>query len=345
MDKAVFLGYTEEKTEADNMYDVVALGELLIDFALKGSDEAGYPSFAANPGGAPTNFLAALSAFGCKTAFIGKVGCDTFGRKLAETLEKQGIDIRGLVMAKDVFTTLAFVTIDEKGGRDFSFARKPGADMMLRRDELELSLIDEARVFHFGTLSLTDEPARSATCAAVDYARSQGKLISYDPNLRAPLWGSLDEAREQILWGLSKADIVKISDNEVDFLWGLSPEEGLEKILTDFGAKLVYVTCGGEGCIFGNGKVKGRVPALSGVKPVDTTGAGDIFGGSAMYALLKTGKQPEELELCELENIAAFACAAAGLSTERYGGISSVPALADVEEKLRIRVKILKTLH
>ena len=312
------------------MIDVVALGELLIDFTMQGSDDAGYPTMAAHPGGAPANFLAALAKFGKKTALLGKVGSDKFGRLLAGTLEAAGIDTRGLITADDVFTTLAFVTLDESGDREFSFARKPGADTCIRFEEIDLSLIDEAKVFHFGTLSLTDEPARSATQQAVAYARAHGKLITYDPNLRKPLWKSLDEAKAQMLWGLGQADVVKISDEEVEFLFGMTPQAGAKHILEAYGVKLVFVTCGADGCFFMNERASGHVPGLSGVKAVDTTGAGDIFGGSAVYGLLESGKRPQELDEEQLRNIVRFACASAGLSTTKHGGISSVPEMDDV---------------
>ena len=194
------------------MIDVVALGELLIDFAAKSADAGGYPTMAANPGGAPGNFLAALGVYGCKTAFIGKVGADTFGRLLRRTMQHAGIETKGIVEDPEVFTTLAFVTFDASGDRSFSFARKPGADTQLRWDEVNLHLIDEARVFHFGTLSLTDEPARSTTQQAVAYAKAKGKLITCDPNLREPLWKTPAAAKEQMLWSLTQSDVVKISD-------------------------------------------------------------------------------------------------------------------------------------
>ena len=314
------------------MIDVVALGELLIDFATISADTDGYPTMAAHPGGAPANFLAALTKFGAKTALLGKVGTDTFGKLLTGTLEKAGIETRGLIAAEDVFTTLAFVTFDESGDREFAFSRKPGADTCLHFEEVDLSLIDEAKVFHFGTLSLTDEPARTATQKCVAYAKEQGKLITYDPNLRKPLWKSLDTAKEQLIWGLSQADVVKISDEEVEFLFGLGVEEGAEHILENFGVKLVFVTCGADGCFFKNAIAQGMVPSLSGIKVIDTTGAGDIFGGSAVWKLLTQGKAPEALNAEELTDIVRFACTSAGLSTTRSGGISSVP---DYEEVLK----------
>lgn len=307
------------------MAQVVALGELLIDFATQTTDSDGYPTMAAHPGGAPANFLAALTKFGATTALLGKVGSDTFGKLLLGTLQKAGIDTRGMVVTDDVFTTLAFVTFDEHGDREFAFSRKPGADTCLQFEELDLSLIDEAEVFHFGTLSLTDEPARTATQKAVAYAKNVGKLITYDPNLRKPLWKSLDVAKEQLIWGLTQADVVKISDEEVEFLFGLGVEEGAEHILENYGVKLVFVTCGANGCFFKNANAQGHVPSLSNIKVIDTTGAGDIFGGSAVWKLLQTGKAPEMLTEKELREVVSFACTSAGLSTTRSGGISSVP--------------------
>ena len=313
------------------MIDVVALGELLIDFAAKGSDANGYPTLAANPGGAPGNFLAALNAYGKKTAFLGKVGNDTFGHLLLGTLKGAGIETKGIVVDDSVFTTLAFVTFDESGDRSFSFARKPGADTRLTWEEIDKSLIDDARVFHFGTLSLTDEPVRSATQKAVSYARMQGKLITCDPNLRKPLWHSEDAAREQMLWSLHQADVVKISDNEVEFLWDCTPEEGADKLLSEFGVSLAMVTLGPDGCLL---KTKNAAffAACPKVHPVDTTGAGDIFGGSAVARLLELEKPICELTETDLAYIGRFAVAAASLSTETIGGIPSIPQKAVVLE-------------
>ncbi len=315
------------------MIDVVALGELLIDFATQSVDADGYPTMAAHPGGAPANFLAALTKFGARTALLGKIGTDAFGKMLIGTLEKSGIETRGLLADDKYFTTLAFVTFDEHGDREFSFSRKPGADTMLTFEELDLRLIDEAQIFHFGTLSLTDEPARTATYRAVAYAKSKGKLITYDPNLRKPLWQNLEEAKEQLIWGLSQADVVKISNEEVDFLFGLGAEEGADYILEHFGVKLVFVTCGADGCFFKNARAQGHVPSLSGIKVIDTTGAGDFFGGSAVWKLLQLGTAPDALEGAQLQEIVTFACTSAGLSTTRSGGISSVPGLEEVLER------------
>ena len=315
------------------MLDVVALGELLIDFAAKSKDPDGYPTMAANPGGAPGNFLAALNVYGKKTAFLGKVGDDAFGHLLLGTLQKAGIETKGVIVDPDYFTTLAFVTFDSAGDRSFSFARKPGADTQLRWEEIDKGLMDEARVFHFGTLSLTDEPARTATRKAVAYAKETGKLISCDPNLRVPLWRSEEEAREQMLWSLQQADLVKISDNEVSFLWACSPEEGAEKLLREFDVKLAMVTLGAEGCLLRTKNACFRAPAPK-VHPVDTTGAGDIFGGSAMARFLDLKKAPDALTRDDLSYIGTYALMAASLSTERSGGIPSIPEKETVLSKL-----------
>ena len=306
------------------MKDVVALGELLIDFAFVSADEAGYPTLKAQPGGAPGNFLAALQAYGCSTAMIGKVGQDAFGTRLIQTMRDKGIETRGIVADPDVFTTLAFVTLDETGNREFSFARKPGADTRLRPEEVDTGLIRDARVFHFGTLSLTNDPARAATREAVAAARDNGVLISFDPNLRKPLWKSEQDAKEQMEWGLQQADIVKISDEEIEFLWGLTPEEGAQKLLNDFGVRLVYATLGPKGCHFANRNGCGEVPSPTGLHVIDTTGAGDIFGGSAMSQFLKLNKAPEALSVEEMRAVTRFACCAASLSTQTHGGINSI---------------------
>lgn len=315
------------------MLDVVALGELLIDFAAKSKDPDGYPTMAANPGGAPGNFLAALNVYGKKTAFLGKVGDDAFGHLLLGTLQRAGIETKGVIVDPDYFTTLAFVTFNDAGDRSFSFARKPGADTQLRWEEIDKGLMDEARVFHFGTLSLTDEPARTATRKAVAYAKETGKLISCDPNLRVPLWRSEEEAREQMLWSLQQADLVKISDNEVSFLWACSPEEGAEKLLREFDVKLAMVTLGAEGCLLRTKNACFRAPAPK-VHPVDTTGAGDIFGGSAMARFLDLEKDPDALTRDDLSYIGTYALMAASLSTERSGGIPSIPKKETVLSKI-----------
>lgn len=313
--------------------DVVALGELLIDFACLSTDGDGYPTMAAHPGGAPANFLAALTKYGAKTALLGKVGTDAFGKMLTDTLAKAGIETRGIVADENVFTTLAFVTFDDQGDREFSFARKPGADTCLRFEELDLSLIDQAKVFHFGTLSLTDEPVKTATEQAIRYAKERGKWITFDPNLRKPLWKSLDDARAAMLWGLHQADFVKISDEEVEFLWGCDEKEAGKKLLTEFGVKLALITMGPKGAYLVN-ETASAYAASPKVNPVDTTGAGDICGGSAVSQILRIGKPMEQLNQEELRQIVRFASTAASLSTEKPGGIPAIPEYDTVMRRM-----------
>lgn len=311
------------------MYHVITLGELLIDFASLSTDEAGYPTMKANPGGAPGNFLAALNAYGAKTAFLGKVGDDAFGRLLLGTLRDAGIETKGIVVDPTVFTTLAFVTFSPSGDRSFSFARKPGADTRLSFEEVDLSLLDETEIFHFGTLSLTDEPVKSATEQCVAYAKAHGKKITFDPNLRKPLWSSQEDAKEAMLWGLHQADFVKISDEEVDFLWGCDQQEAARKLLEEFGVKLALITMGPKGAYIANKTASAFAPCPK-VQPIDTTGAGDICGGAAVSRLLKLGKAWETLNEEELFYIAHFATTAASLSTEKQGGIPAIPSEEEV---------------
>lgn len=318
------------------MYDVTALGEVLMDFTPQPS-QSPYPTFTANPGGAPGNFLAALTARGRKCAMLGKVGDDTFGRLLRQTLQSLGIDVQGLISDPAVFTTLAFVTLDEHGERDFSFARKPGADTCLRFDELPLETISQSRVFHFGALSLTHDPVKTATQKAVAYAKELGKTVSFDPNLRRPLWRSEAEAKEAIFWGLTQADIVKLSDEEGQFLFGatVTPEETARRLHDDFAITAAFVTLGAKGCYYSlRGQGGGYADAPTGIRPVDTTGAGDIFGGTALALLLQTGKPLGGLTLDDLKRAAATAVTAASLSTQTPGGLTSVPAPEEVSALL-----------
>ena len=307
------------------MADIAAIGELLIDFSpLPGG------AMMPNPGGAPCNFLAAASCFGSSAAFIGKVGNDAFGRTLAETMKAANVDTRGLLIDDDSFTTLAFVTIDETGDRSFSFARKPGADQLLRFEEVDTSVIEECRLFHFcGSLSFTDDPCRTAVKKSVALAKSLGKIVSFDPNLRPPLWKDLADAKRELLWGADNADILKLSEEEAQFLGLGSPEE----ILKEHPVKLVMLTKGAEGAVLCN-----RNACVSILSPKvdakDTTGAGDIFGGAVMHSLLQLGKQPEDLTEKELRTIGRFAVTAASLSTEKSGGIPSIPAPEQVKARL-----------
>ncbi len=316
------------------MYDVVSLGELLIDFASDGTAD-GYPVFSAHPGGAPANYLAALAEFGAKAAMIAKVGDDAFGSMLIDTLVSKNIETRYIVKDKNAFTTLAFVTFTPERDRVFSFARKPGADMMLRKSDIDESAFSNARVFHFGTLSLTDEPARGATFYAIEKAKAHGALISFDPNYRAPLWQNREDAIEMMKAGLKAADIVKISREEVDLLFGdISDEEASRIIREKYKVRLLYITKGNKGCYYETSGIKGSMGIYDLGKPLDTTGAGDIFGGSATYAFLRKNKSIEELDERDLQDIVAFATVASGISTMKMGGISSVPALEEVLKAL-----------
>ena len=313
------------------MIHAVASGELLIDFNSVATDSMGYPTLEGHPGGATINCLSVLATYGANTSFIGKVGDDAFGSMLKKTMTDLKIDISSVVTTPNAFTTLAFVTLDETGDREFSFARKPGADLLLTMDEVDLSVFDKADVYHFGTVAMTENPSRNTTKQLVEYAKSKGITISYDPNLRKSLWGSLDDAKEEMLWGLSKADIVKISDEEIDFLFGLDPQAGAKQIMADYpNIQLLYATCGAHGSYYYTRKFSGYTPALKISKVIDTCGAGDIFGGSALFRFLSLGKKAEELTEEDLKDITVFASTAAGLSTAKHGGISSIPQLSDV---------------
>ncbi len=305
-------------------YDLVALGELLIDFTPVSEGEGGLPVLEAHGGGAPPNLLAALSRYGGRGALMAKVGRDRFGEILIHRCESFGIGTEGILMTDQAFTTLAFVTLGANGARDFSFARKPGADTTLSYEEIDLALLDSARFFHHGTLSLTHEPAKSATQRAVEYAKKKGKFITFDPNLRPPLWESLDDAREAMLWGLRHCDLVKISHEEVQFLFGLEPEDGARHIAEQFGVSGVFVTGGEKGVWYQTALARGFVPAFP-VTAVDTTGAGDIFFGSLLSEIIAAGKTPSELDEAFLQKALRFANAAAGLSTTQNGGMESVP--------------------
>ncbi len=315
------------------MTDVVAIGELLVDFTQREVNKDGFPILDGHPGGAPANFLAALSSLGIATSLIAKVGNDSFGRSLINTLNKYNIDSSNVIVDDNEFTTLAFVTIDSNGEREFSFSRKPGADTRLKASEIDYSLIAKARVLHFGTLSLTDSPAKEATIKAIEYAKSNNKIISFDPNLRKPLWKSLDKAREAILYGLSQADIVKISDDELRFMFDMEPKAGIEHLFKSFNIKIAFVTCGENGVYFSNdGKSIGYIESLKGLNVVDTTGAGDIFGGTTLGRLLLLNKELKEINMNELYEAVGYGVIASGLSVEAYGGISSIPSLARIKK-------------
>ena len=276
----------------ETQFDVVALGELLIDFTENGTSAQGNGLFEACPGGAPCNVLAMLRKLGKKCAFVGKVGDDMFGRLLRDTIMQVGIHGEGLVMDANIPTTLAFVKTFENGDRDFSFYRKPGADMMLTESELPEETILSARIFHFGTLSMTHEGIRAATVKAVGLAKEGGALISFDPNLRPPLWDNLDAAKEAIAWGLSQCDILKIADNELEFMTGETDFTKGAAILHEKypNIQVLNVTAGADGsyCFYGE-EAPVFVPAFRLGGTVETTGAGDTFCASVLNFILENG--------------------------------------------------------
>ena len=315
------------------MYDVVALGELLIDFTPEGKSENGNVLFERNPGGAPANVLACLAKLGKRTSFIGKVGEDEFGRFLRQVLIDKGIAVDGLVMDPEVNTTLAFVHLQADGERSFSFYRNPGADTRLKPEEIKEEMFD-ARIFHFGSLSLTDEPARSATITALNMAKDKKLLVSYDPNLRPHLWPNLDEARTQILAVMDQADIVKISGEELEFLTGSQDiEQGSTRLCQEYGLRMLLVTLGKEGCYYRLGDLSGYVPGFR-VNTIDATGAGDAFLGGMLFQVLQRGKEIDQWTAEEMAMSVRFANAIGALVTTRKGAIPAMPNLHEIEQLL-----------
>ena len=311
-------------------FDVVALGELLIDFTENGISSQGNPIFEANPGGAPCNVLAMLARLGKTTAFIGKVGNDRFGKVLSETIKDCGICADGLVFDDTVHTTLAFVHKKTDGDRDFSFYREPGADMMLRKCEIDEEIIKSAKIFHFGTLSSTHEGVREATRYGVDIAKESGALISFDPNLRPPLWDSLDNAKKEIEYGLSKCDILKISDNEIEFMTGSTDyDKAVRELMGKYDIKLAFATLGKKGSRAYFGDMQAEFGGFD-VDTIETTGAGDTFCGSALNFILE--HDINALTENDLKELLAFANAAAAIITTRRGALKVMPEKKEILE-------------
>lgn len=314
----------------EKKYDVVALGELLIDFTPAGYSSTGSLTFACNPGGAPANMLTAVSRQGGRSAFLGKVGEDKFGYLLKDTLSKENIDTTGLSFDADTRTTLAFVTLDDSGNRSFSFFRNPGADTMLKIEDVRTDILLQAKIFHFGSLSCTHNPARAATRFALEQAKENGILISYDPNLRLPLWKDADTAKKTILEFMPYADILKISEEEFTFLTG---ETDFKRHAADFAAQygitLMLVTLGPHGAYY---YINGKSNHLYtyDVSVVDTTGAGDAFTGALLGKLCQASKPLEVLTAPELDDMVRFANASGAMAATVNGGIPSIPTTPQV---------------
>ena len=314
-------------------YDVIALGELLIDFTMNGQSEQGNNMFEACPGGAPCNVLALLNKMGKKTAFIGKVGKDQFGALLRDTITEAGIDASNLMVDENVNTTLAFVHTFPDGDREFSFYRNPGADMMLTADEVNPEVVKDTKVFHFGPLSMTHEGVREATKKAVETAKANGCLVSFDPNLRPPLWSSLDLAKEQMEYGFGKCDILKISDNEIQFVSGKEDyDEGIAYLQETYNIPLILLTMGKDGSRAYYKGMRVERPGFS-VKAIETTGAGDTFCGSSLNYLVD--HDFENLTEEQLGEMLTFANAAAALVTTKKGAIKAMPVKEEVLELIQ----------
>ncbi|MDM8299634.1 carbohydrate kinase family protein [Collinsella tanakaei] len=316
------------------MVDVTALGEVLIDFTEAGTSENGMSLFERNPGGAPANVLVALEHLGHATAFLGKVGADMHGDFLRDVLESEGIDCSGLIRDPAFFTTLAFVALAPTGERAFSFARKPGADTQLAPADLACDTIESSRVFHVGSLSLTDEPARSATLCAIKIAREAGCVLSYDPNYRANLWPSAEAASIQMRSIVTDMDLMKISDEECELMTGhADPAEAASALLAQ-GPKIVAVTLGGSGALVACADGMREVPGFP-ADVVDTTGAGDSFWGGFLAAFVESGLAPEKVRIDDAAGFARMGNAVASLCVRGRGGIPSMPSREAVMELLK----------
>lgn len=311
-------------------YDVTALGELLIDFTQNGQSGQGNPLFEANPGGAPCNVLAMLAKLGHKTTFIGKVGNDFFGKQLKEAITEVGIDGSYLLMDDVVHTTLAMVHTYPDGDRDFSFYRNPGADMMLCEEEVSEELLGETEVFHFGTLSMTHENVRNTTKKAICIAKEKGALISFDPNLRPPLWESLEDAKEQVAYGLSKCDFLKISDNEIQWFTGEEDfDAGIAKLREEYAIPLIVLSMGKDGSRAYYKDLRVEATPFLQEATIETTGAGDTFGACCLHHILKYGI--EGLDEDKLKEMLTFANAAASIVTTRKGALRVMPEESEIQ--------------
>ncbi|MGN0194234.1 MAG: carbohydrate kinase [Pseudoramibacter sp.] len=312
-------------------YDVTALGEALIDFAAVGKSESGAALFEQNPGGAPLNVLAAIDRLCGSTAFIGKVGDDLQGRYIRDVMDNLAIETKGLILDPDYTTTMTFVSLDDDGERHFSFARKPGADTQLKKEEVDVDLIRNSKIFHFGSLSLTDDPAREATLYAVDEARKAGVLVSYDPNYRASLWPDAETAKAQMRMPIPKVDVMKISEEECELLTGETRPEAAAAVLLAQGVRCVFVTLGADGAMLKTKDIQAFAPAMN-VYAVDTTGAGDAFWGAILYQIANQGL--DGLNPDNSKRVLRFANIVGGLCVEKRGGVTSMPSITDIQDVL-----------
>ena len=310
------------------MIDITAVGEILIDLTQSGVNEVGIPVFAANPGGAPANLAVAAARLGASTAFIGKVGTDSFGTFLRNTLTENKVDVSGMVTDPHNRTTLAVVALDKFGERTFSFYRDPSADVNLFAEEISEDQLKNTKFLHFGSVSLTTDPARSATLYAAETAKKHGAIISYDPNYRASLWSDEATAIERMLEPLGLVDVLKVSDEELPLLTGTTDLEAGSKILADRGIALVLVTLGANGAFYRFGGKTGHVPGVK-VKVGDTNGAGDTFFGATLAQLAKFDRL-DDITAQELERIIAVSNKAAAITTSRHGAIPAMPSFEEV---------------
>ncbi|SFL46299.1 fructokinase [Gracilibacillus orientalis] len=313
------------------MVDVTALGEILVDFTPNGVSEHGNPVYAANPGGAPGNLLVALSRLSKETSFIGSVGNDQFGNMLEETLYNNGVSTSGMVYS-DIHTTLAIVHIDESGDRSFSFCRNPGADTMLSKDDLKPESIAQTKIFHVGSISMTNEPSRKATRTALKIAKENGVTISYDPNLRRDLWDSLEGAKERIVELLYYADIVKLSEEELEFIAGTNEvEKGAKLIFQQYDVSLLFITAGSIGSYCCNKHVILFKPGLS-IKAIDTTGCGDAFFAGVLYKILENNMPYQNISEKEMSELLLFGNAMGAYVAQKQGGIPALPNLNEISK-------------
>ena len=330
--EAGLLADTKDTVEK-SLYDITTFGEILIDFTWQGMNAEGQTLFAQNPGGAPANVAVAAAKLGSHTAFIGKAGNDMHGNFLKLVLEKEKVETKGMLLDDAYFTTLAFVNVGEDGERSFSFARKPGADTRIEKEEIDIEILDRTQIFHVGSLSLTEQPARDTTLYAIRRAKEKGSIISYDPNYRASLWKDEETAKTQMRSLIPYADIMKISDEETEMLTGkVSPEEAAE-VLFQKGIKIAVVTLGSKGaylyCNEGGTHIPGFVS-----NAVDTNGAGDSFWGGFLYCISRSGKSPEQFAMEELKDYVRFGNAVASLCVEKKGAIPAMPELEKVKERM-----------